>query len=91
MRGGSALVIGLWPFNPTAPAYSTKQRPENFFLRLLLSNFFCSSQRFAPESLGSRMAVPFDGFDRLLERRLIHCHQVTGFGKTAALHVLGVF
>ena len=23
MRGGSALVIGLWPFNPTAPAYST--------------------------------------------------------------------
>ena len=26
MRGGSAVVIGLGPFNPSAPAYSTKQR-----------------------------------------------------------------
>jgi len=23
MRGGRALVIGLWPFNPSSPAYST--------------------------------------------------------------------
>ena len=31
MRGGSALVIGLWPFNPTAPAYSTKRRRNSLF------------------------------------------------------------
>ena len=37
------------------------------------------------------MAVPFDRFDGLLEHGLIHCHQVTGFGKTGDLHVLGVF
>src|SRR5438128_340140 len=28
MRGGSVLVVGLWPFNPTTPAYSTKRRQE---------------------------------------------------------------
>src|SRR5207249_5025011 len=36
-------------------------------------------------------AAAFNRFDGLLERGLIHCHQVTGFGETAALHVLGVF
>jgi hypothetical protein len=28
MRGGRELVIGLVPFNPSSPAYSTKQRRE---------------------------------------------------------------
>jgi len=28
MRGGRELVIGLWPFSPTAPAYSTQAKAE---------------------------------------------------------------
>ena len=29
MRGGRELVIGLTPFNPSSPAYSTPQRKES--------------------------------------------------------------
>ena len=39
MRGGRVLVIGLVPFNPTSPAYSTEQREADSilcFLRYLL-------------------------------------------------------
>ena len=35
--------------------------------------------------------MPLDRFDDFPERSLIHIHQVPGFWKTAARHVLGVF
>jgi hypothetical protein len=31
MRGGSELVIGLWPFTPMAPAYSTNRRDKKLY------------------------------------------------------------
>src|ERR1043166_3813748 len=42
-------------------------------------------------SAGSFPAAAFNHFDRLLERSLIHAHEVPGLGKTAALHVPGIF
>ena len=30
MRGGRELVIGLWPFNPSSPAYSTTQPASSY-------------------------------------------------------------
>src|SRR5262249_14995570 len=53
----------------------------------------CRSQAWRRQSVGfgSIMAAAFDCCDDLLERRVVHGHQVSGFGKTAALHVLGVF
>jgi len=38
MRGGRESVIGLVPFNPTSPAYSTKPAPKIIFLKPAMRN-----------------------------------------------------
>src|SRR5439155_17158042 len=85
---GSSSVLIRSGYSITHSVRVEQERTETTKIREFLSPFPPFS---AVKFQLLHMAVPFDRFDGLLERRLIHWHQVTGVGKTAAPHVRGVF